>query len=338
MEFGVFDHLDHSGRPLGDFYADRLKLVEAYDRAGFYGYHVAEHHATPLGMAPSPGIYLAAVARATQNLRFGPLVYLLPLYHPLRLIEEICMLDHLSGGRLEFGIGRGISPIESRLYGQDPEESPRKFAETLDIVLKGLVSKTLDFSGAFYHFAQVPMELAPLQRPHPPIWVGVHAPERAEDAGRRGYNIVTNDKAADARVLMERHTAGWQRAGQDRNRKPLRGVTRFIIVAPSDGEALEAARRAYLRWYASFNHLYRRHGRGPVLGERPASFDAAQEAGIGIAGTPAMVAAWLKTQIAEARPNYLMGQFAFGDLSLAEALRSVELFVAHVMPALRLAT
>ena len=79
----------------------RLKIVEAYDRAGFYGYHVAEHHATPLGMAASPGVFLAAVAQRTQALRFGPLVYPLPLYHPLRLIEEICMLDQMSGGRMQ---------------------------------------------------------------------------------------------------------------------------------------------------------------------------------------------------------------------------------------------
>jgi len=84
MQFGVFDHMDRGPVSLDRFYADRLRLVEAYDRAGFYGYHVAEHHATPLGVAPSPGVWLAAVAERTNQLRFGPLVYLLPLYHPLK--------------------------------------------------------------------------------------------------------------------------------------------------------------------------------------------------------------------------------------------------------------
>jgi len=84
LEFGVFGHLDRRpDTPLGQTYEDRLKLIEAYDRAGFYAYQIAEHHATPLGMAPSPNVYLAAVARETKNLRFGPLVYLLPLYHPV---------------------------------------------------------------------------------------------------------------------------------------------------------------------------------------------------------------------------------------------------------------
>ncbi len=99
MEFGVFDHLDRTGASLPDYYEDRLKIIEAYDRAGFYAYHLAEHHSTPLGMAPSPNIFLAALAQRTQRLRFGPLVFVLPLYHPLRLIEEICMLDQISGGR-----------------------------------------------------------------------------------------------------------------------------------------------------------------------------------------------------------------------------------------------
>src|SRR5207237_6662104 len=108
MKFGVFDHMDRNGLPLGQQYEDRLKLIEGYERAGFHCYHLAEHHATPLGMAPSPSVFLAAVAQRTKRLKFGPLVYTLPMYHPLRAAEEICMLDHLSGGRFQVGIGRGI--------------------------------------------------------------------------------------------------------------------------------------------------------------------------------------------------------------------------------------
>src|ERR1700722_18966040 len=81
--------------------------------------HLAEHHGTPIGCAASPGIFLAALAQRTTKLRFGPLVYLLPFYHPLRLIEEICMLDQISGGRFELGIGRGVSPFETANYALD---------------------------------------------------------------------------------------------------------------------------------------------------------------------------------------------------------------------------
>ena len=111
MRFGVFDHLDDSGLPLTRHFEERLKLIEAYDRAGFYGYHLAEHHNTPLGYAPSPGIFLSAVAQRTERLRFGPMVYLLPLYHPLRLAEEIAIVDQMLGGRMELGRARQCAAV-----------------------------------------------------------------------------------------------------------------------------------------------------------------------------------------------------------------------------------
>jgi len=87
MKFGIFDHLDKSGVELHQHFENRLKLAEIYDRAGFHAYHIAEHHGTPLGMASSPSVFLAAVAQRTRKLRFGPLVYTLSLSHPIRIIE-----------------------------------------------------------------------------------------------------------------------------------------------------------------------------------------------------------------------------------------------------------
>src|SRR5258708_7348735 len=130
MEFGIFDHLDRYGGPLADFYEARLKIAEAYDRAGFYAYHLAEHHSTPLGMAPSPSVFLSAIAQRTRRLRFGPLVWAMPLHHPLRLIEEICMVDQLSGGRLEIGFGPGARPIQIENYDANPEEGQGLYPQT----------------------------------------------------------------------------------------------------------------------------------------------------------------------------------------------------------------
>jgi alkanesulfonate monooxygenase SsuD/methylene tetrahydromethanopterin reductase-like flavin-dependent oxidoreductase (luciferase family) len=163
VSFGVFDWIDRGTSPVNRLYEERLKLLEAADNAGFFCYHLAEHHATPLGMAPSPALFLAAAAQHTSKIRLGPLVYLLPLYDPLRLIEEVAMLDHLSGGRLELGIGRGVSPYELRNFGVNPENSRAMFDEALAILLKGLSGERLDFSGAYYHYADVPMELHSLQ-------------------------------------------------------------------------------------------------------------------------------------------------------------------------------
>ena len=180
MKFGIFDHMDAGGVPLEQQFEERLELVEAYDRLGFYAYHLAEHHGTPLGLAPSPSVFLAAVAQRTEQLRFGPLVYSLPLYHPIRLIEEICMLDHLSGGRFELGVGRGVSPIEVGFFGVDPSAGSRQFPEALQLIKQGLSDDELTFRGEFYRFDKVPMVLRPVQQPYPPLWYGVVNPDTTQ--------------------------------------------------------------------------------------------------------------------------------------------------------------
>src|SRR4051812_366844 len=260
MEFGVFDHLDRNELALRDFYEARLKIIEAYDRLGFYAYHVAEHHSTPLGMAPSPSVFLAAVAQRTRRLRFGPMVYALPLYHPLRMIEEICMLDQMSRGRLEIGFGRGSSPIELEYYGQDPNEAEDTYTEALDLILKGLTSSSLTHHGKVFNFDNVPMELQPLQKPHPPVWYGAHAPESAARAARRGLHIIALDPVPTIRASFDSFRKSWREAQGDAP-LALMGLGRFVVVADSDEAALSIARRAYPRWHESFTHLRRRHNR-----------------------------------------------------------------------------
>src|ERR1700747_458500 len=120
MQFGIFDQNDHGRLPLTEQYDKRLELIELYDRSGFRTYHMSEHHSTPLNLTPSPSVFLAAVAQRTKRLRLGALVYVLPAHHPLRLAEEICMLDHLSHGRIEIGICLGASPHEPAYWGGDP--------------------------------------------------------------------------------------------------------------------------------------------------------------------------------------------------------------------------
>ena len=334
MQFGIFDHLDRGEAALAEFYEGRLKLAEAYDRAGFFCYHVAEHHSTALGLAPSPGVFLSAVAQRTRRLRLGPLVYTLPLYNPLRLIEEICMLDHMSGGRLELGVGRGISPIEVGLYGLKVEETPRQFAEALEVVLKGLAGPTLDHGGEFYRYDRVPMEMAPVQRPHPPLWFGGHSVESAARAAHQGGHYVTQDTSGDSRPYTDEYKRVWAET-RGAAPRPKLGLARFIVVGNTDEAALRLARRAYARWQANFTSLYRRFNRAPV-NERAASFDDIHHRGSrGIAGSPATVTEILQAQAAEAGIDYVLGQFAFGDMSLAESLHSIELFAAQVMPALR---
>src|SRR5215472_17886347 len=125
LRFGIFDWIDDSRRPPADVYEHRLKMIEYADSAGFWCYHVAEHHGTPLGLAPSPNLFLASAAGRTRRIRLGTLVNVLPLYDPVRLVEEICMLDHLSQGRLELGVGRGGSPTELLNFGVNGVDEAR---------------------------------------------------------------------------------------------------------------------------------------------------------------------------------------------------------------------
>jgi alkanesulfonate monooxygenase SsuD/methylene tetrahydromethanopterin reductase-like flavin-dependent oxidoreductase (luciferase family) len=332
MEFGVFDHLDRNDLPLSEFYEARLQLIEAYEQAGFYAYHVAEHHSTPIGMAPSPSVFLAAVAQRTQRIRFGPMVYALPLHHPLRLVEEICMVDQLSGGRLEIGFGRGSSPTEVSFYGQDPAKAQEIYTEARALILEGLTRKTLTFEGKYFSFKDVPMEIEPLQKPHPPMWYGVHSVEAAERAARQSLNMVSLDCAADTRRYHDRYREVWRRL-HGGTPVPKLGISRFIVIAEDGREALAAARRAYPVWHRHFYYLYTLKGGNPAH-PRPPEFDKMMERGQAVAGGPETVIKFLQRELGESASNYCVGQFAFGDLSLAESLRSVKLFHQQVMPRL----
>jgi alkanesulfonate monooxygenase SsuD/methylene tetrahydromethanopterin reductase-like flavin-dependent oxidoreductase (luciferase family) len=338
LEFGVFDHLDRNDLPLSAFYEERLKVIEAFDAQGFYAYHVAEHHFTPLGMAPSPSVFLSAIGQRTKRLRFGTFVYALPVHHPLRVLEEICMLDHMSGGRLEIGFGRGSVPYEISYYGQNAEERQQIYAERLELILKAFTVKTLDWSGRYDQFENVPMELSSYQKPHPPLWYGAHSPDSAERAARKGLNIVTNDMPGNTRAIIERYQQIWrevQDAQAETAAPPKIGMVRFVLVADSDAEAMTIARRAYLRWRTSFSHAWELNGALPNSPLRVDGFDTLIKQGQAIAGSPETVRAFLASQIKECGANYIVGQFCFGDLTLEEMLRSVGLFAAEVVPALR---
>jgi alkanesulfonate monooxygenase SsuD/methylene tetrahydromethanopterin reductase-like flavin-dependent oxidoreductase (luciferase family) len=333
MKLGVFDHMDRGQSPLDRFYEERLKLVEAYDRAGFYGYHVAEHHATPLGVAPSPGVWLAAVAQRTRRLRFGPLVYLLPLYHPIKLLEEICMLDQISGGRFMLGVGRGISPIELRYYGLDPDKTPAMYAEALEVILRGMTNPELTFEGEYYHYRDVPMELTPFQKPHPPLWYGLGRAEAIPWAAKHRVNIVGNLPGPAMRGLTDRYRAEWNRIGNDPADLPLMGVSRHVVVAETEKAALEIARRGYDKWRSSFLKLWVQHGAQPARHALfPQRFEDAAAQGRAVAGTPDKVRDFLQQTVDEAGLNYLLCRFAFGDITGDEALNSIDLFTRRVMP------
>ena len=332
VKFGVFDHMDDAGVPLGELYAGRLRLAEAYDRAGFHAYHLAEHHGTPIGCAASPGLFLAALAQRTARLRFGPMVYLLPFYHPLRLIEEICMLDQMSAGRLELGVGRGVSPFETAAYALDFAQTQAMYHEAFQVVLKGLASDELTFAGKFYRFDKVPMVLRPVQHPHPPLWYGVSLPDNADWPAQNDVNVISLAPRPAVRPIFDRYLAVRRQLGKPDT--TLFGVGRHVVVADNDAQALAIARRAYPYWRKNFFWLFERHGAAPrVAGQYPESFDDLAALDLAVAGSPRTVRDFVAAEIESTGSNYFVPWLAFGDMRVEEALRSVDLFAREVMPA-----
>ena len=336
LEFGVFDHLDDNGIPLADLFETRLKLTEQYDRAGFRSYHVAEHHSTPLGMAPSPSVFLSAVAQRTKRLRFGPLLLVTPMYHPLRVAEEVAMLDHMSRGRLELGLGRGASPVEIASFGIDPVNAPEMNREATEVILKALNSDLVEYEGKFYHFKNVRISARPFQKPNPPLWFAPNVPERAADAARLKGHIVVLVPNAGAKAITDAYRAAWLAENNAETTMPLMGVFRHVVVAESDAKALEIARSAYRSWRDSMAFLWEWGGINfPVGNIFPADFDALQAMGMGIAGTPETVRRYVASTVAATGVTYFVSDLVFGSIPFEAASRSVDLFAREVMPQFR---
>ena len=342
IEFGIFDHLDMRAEPLSKTYAERITFVQAAEAAGFRGYHLAEHHGTPLGAAPSPGIFLAALAQATSSIRIGPLVYLVPLYIPLRLIEEICMLDNLSKGRLEVGLGRGVSPIEVAFFGVDPDAAMEMFIEGVDLIIKGLKSARLTFKGKHYQYEDVPMTVQAVQSPLP-LWSASMSPGGQAEAARRGMHTISLGPTEGIRQASENYRSEWNASKDDPLRPagghelPFIGAWRLVYVNEDERKAEAVARQAYDDWFKKLHKLWVDNNvEAPHLG--PISkFETAVNIGMMVHGGANRVTDELTRQIEITGVNYLALQPAFGDIGHDEEMRSLERFATNVMPQLKIA-
>jgi len=334
LNFAIFDHLDSDGGPLGRFFEKRLRLLELIERSGFHGYHLAEHHSTPLGMASSPSVFLASAIQRTRTIRLGPLVYVLPLYHPLRLYEEICMLDHLSGGRLTVGVGRGGALIEHQRFGVDPAQAPAMYQEAFAVLMRAFETDVLDFEGRYYNYKDYLVQAKPLQRPHPPIWYGAPHADAIAWAGPRSINVVSLGPAARARAISDRYRDEWKKLGRDGRALPGIGITRHIVVAETDDAARAIAAAAYPRWRDAIEFLWRRTNADFVLKDiYPRDFAALERIGHGIAGSPATVRDYLVRLQEETGVNSVLCQMVFGDMRFDDAARSIGLFGGEIIPA-----
>jgi alkanesulfonate monooxygenase SsuD/methylene tetrahydromethanopterin reductase-like flavin-dependent oxidoreductase (luciferase family) len=345
MKIGLFDHIENGQRPLATLFDERLKFYEAADEAGFYCLHLAEHHQTPLNMVPAPGVFLGALARATRRMRLGPLTYLLPLYSPLRLIDEICMLDHLSYGRMEVGVGRGVSPFELKYHKVDHDQSREIFIDAFRCISAGLITDKLTYQGKHYQYENVPIPMRPLQQPHPGFWYGSSGAEGSTWAGEEGLNFVTLGPTGFAKDNID----AFKTAFKTRNNVPALhkaefsggiaiGVQRHIFVDDTDEKAKRWAKPAMEVHLANINWIRSQHGvtgtAARMKNVRGSNFEECVAEGTVIYGSPDTVRAEIERQMAEVGANYLLTYMFLGTMALSDALRSLELFQSEVMPGL----
>jgi alkanesulfonate monooxygenase SsuD/methylene tetrahydromethanopterin reductase-like flavin-dependent oxidoreductase (luciferase family) len=345
MKVGLFDHIEHGERPMAQLFDERLKFIQAADEAGFYCLHLAEHHQTPLNMVPVPGVFLGAVARLTKTIKLGPLVYLLPLYSPLRMIDEIVMLDHLSHGRAEIGVGRGVSPFELKYHKIEHDQSREIFIDAYRCVARGLTTDVLTYKGPHYEYDNVPIALRPLQQPHPPFWYGSSGAEGSTWAGEEGLHFVTLGPNQLAKANIDAFKAAFAKRGN----KPAQpkpefsggialGVQRHIFVDETDDKARAWAKPAMDNHLANLNWLRVRHGvtvtQARMRNVRGQSFEECVAEGTVIAGSPKTVLAEIEKHHKEIGFNYLLAYLFLGTMTADIAMRSLKLFSSEVMPAI----
>jgi alkanesulfonate monooxygenase SsuD/methylene tetrahydromethanopterin reductase-like flavin-dependent oxidoreductase (luciferase family) len=314
------------------------------ERLGFNEAWFAEHHHSDYGMLASPNLIIANLAGRTQRLRFGNLVSVLPLYDPMRLAEECAMLDILTNGRLNVGLGRGV-PKDDMKHRLDRETAQARFEEGIEILLRAWTGETFSYSGKAWGYEEISCRPQPLQKPHPPIYYGATSPESPAMVARRGWNLALSRQplANCTRAI----TAYREERAKQRN---LAGsgdaiMVRDIYVADTDEQAWREAGPQITRfWQLATDNFWRGDSISsdelPKFTERYAYFPGGlslkkmDEWGTSLIGSPATVIQKARAMLEAARPDSLVGMFSFGGLNHEQVMRSIELFGTKVIPAL----
>ncbi len=326
MKIGWWDHFEQiRGVSLAEQYDERLELLRFADASGFYGYHVAEHHLTPLDMAPSPLVFLAAASRATTSIRLGTLVLVLPLYNPARLLQDIYMLDNLSHGRLMPGVGRGVRDVEHEWFGHTADDARTRFAECLSFLRSALSTDVAHLDGA-----DVPTNFTTVQKPMR-FWYAGNMKSAADGA----MNVIGVGRREDYDTYAETWAARRDAGDADfQGAEPIAGSTRRVLIADTDAEAEAIAARAWSAHHVNFGATSLRVGGRPG----PVDFTSVPvERSGAVYGSVETVRERLLALADQLGPNhtYFAPSFQWGDMTHDEARRSMERFVAEVMPALQ---
>jgi alkanesulfonate monooxygenase SsuD/methylene tetrahydromethanopterin reductase-like flavin-dependent oxidoreductase (luciferase family) len=340
--FGIFDHIEEiPGTPTPQLLRDRLDLVKMADQAGFAAYYLAEHHGSGLCMAPNQEMFIAAASQVTTQIRMGPMVKLLPLHHPITIVEDLCVADNLTNGRIDFGVGRGVAPIEHYWFGSDWPNSTDRFEDILGIVARALRTGEVSAEGSkYYSFRTMPMATLPVQQ-HIPFWY----PGSPVTAGRFGLNLMWPGPIP--KDVYDLYVETWHaHAGDDVRLEapgagPRVGCTLLIAIDDDPAAALDMAQRGMHGLVRRTHHVHQWDAEvlGPDGAEAAlgplrkilAHIDVAIEAG---AGTAAQLTDRIGGMLAEGLTDFVVLQLPVGDQTYAEARRTLDVFCNEVKPAL----
>src|SRR5579864_6931416 len=238
LEFGVMDGFGDIKRyaRAAEGYDQHIRDALLAERLGYRYYFFVEHQNATFNYVSSPSVYLASLARETSALRFGPMVYQLPMYNPIRLAQDAAVLDNLSHGRLDFGAGFGIQAHEFMRWKIPFGERRAMGEEAMEIVLKAWTEDEVTYEGKYWSFDEALPKPKPYQQPHPPVWIGAHSQTSFEYAARHnfsvGQNIDTDDVVADKFKLFRRAWSDLHPG--DNGPKPRTLIARHVHVAKTD--------------------------------------------------------------------------------------------------------
>jgi alkanesulfonate monooxygenase SsuD/methylene tetrahydromethanopterin reductase-like flavin-dependent oxidoreductase (luciferase family) len=355
MKFAHFAHIwGKPGMTPHARYEQLWRELELCDALGFdYGFCV-EHHFTPYeSWMSSPSLYTVGAGARTKNMRVGPMGYIVPLYHPLRLAEEIAIIDQMLDGRMEVGLVPGIMGSYFEPFGLDYNFRKSPTLEFPDYLRAAYGDdQPFSFHSENFHTDGAHISVPPVQKPHPPLWMMSRDPETLEFLAQNGINtgnfLVFPREAAAPRYA--KYIEDWDKAGWDR--KPNIAYATTIYVDESDDKALEIAERRAARAYEGilplpnapfedrieeFRRQFEARGENPAAAGIMKIFDEAHivENDLVFIGSPETVAEKLHKASETGLFNTFMGEFNFADLAEDDLMRSIRLFGERVIPALR---